>query len=58
MILQAVYPVTARLTKAQGEALQRAAALTGLSVSALIRQAVEQAYVQPDQHDRRQGAKS
>lgn len=47
-MIQAVYPINVRLTKAQGEALQQAAELSGLSVSVLIRQAVEQVYVLPE----------
>lgn len=57
-MIQAVYPINVRLTKAQGEALLQAAELTGLTVSVLIRQAVEQAYVQPLQGKQQQEAKS
>lgn len=46
-MIQAVYPINVRLTKAQGEALLQAAELTGLSVTVLVRQAVERVYVEP-----------
>lgn len=47
-MIKAVYPVNARLTEAQGKALVRAAHQTGLSISTLIREAVERAYVEPE----------
>lgn len=47
-MIKAVYPVNARLTEAQGKALVRAAHQTGMSISTLIREAVERAYVEPE----------
>jgi len=47
-MIKAVYPVNARLTEAQGKALVRTAHQTGMSISTLIREAVERAYVEPE----------
>lgn len=44
-MLQAVYPINVRLTMEQGEALTRESESTGKSVSVLVREAVEIAYI-------------